>query len=121
MGTPTSFPEFRRARWPTKRPWRARAIRQGAWGFAAGEHELARRLNISGRHSASARRLAEDGVVTISKGCRTRVNFRGRERQWRAADHLLVCLLRESLAQRTFGSDGDAGEFAVLGIGWRDL
>ncbi len=127
MGTPTSFPEFRRASVADQAALALReAIRQGAWGdLLPGEHELARRLNIS-RPSirAALSRLAEDGVITISKGCRTRVNSPAAESVDGAPP--TICLVVPS-ARESLGFSGHPvlmemrAQFAVLGIGWEEI
>jgi hypothetical protein len=127
MGNAGAFTEFRRASVADQAAAALRdAIRQGAWGdLLPGEHELARRLNIS-RPSvrAALSRLAEDGVVTISKGRRTRVNVRTGEPA--AGAPPTICLVVPS-SRESLGLSGHPvlmemrAQFAVLGIGWEEI
>ncbi len=121
------FPEFRRSSVADQAAAALReAIQQGAWGeLLPGEHELARRLNIS-RPSvrAALARLAEDGVITISKGCRTRINEPSKVEERGAPP--TVCLVVPS-SRESLGFSGHPvlmemrAQFAVLGVGWEEI
>jgi len=127
MANAAAFTEFRRASVADQAATALReAIRQGAWGdLLPGEHELARRLSIS-RPSvrAALARLAEDGVITISKGCRTRVNAQPGEMA--AGAPPTICLVVPS-SRESLGFSGHPvlmemrAQFAVLGIGWEEI
>ena len=127
MANAGAFTEFRRASVADQAAAALReAIRQGAWGdLLPGEHELARRLNIS-RPSvrAALARLADDGVITISKGCRTRVNLPRAAHP--AGAPPTICLVVPS-SRESMGFSGHPvlmemrAQFAVLGIGWEEI
>lgn len=122
-----TFPEFRRASVADQAAAALReSIRQGVWGdLLPGEHELARRLNISRPTlRAALARLAEDGVIEVHRGRRTRVSAAGpgscaevpptvclvvparREAQG-LADHPVITQMRAL--------------FAVQGVGWEEV
>ncbi len=127
MANAGAFTEFRRASVADQAAAALReAIRQRAWGdLLPGEHELARRLNIS-RPSvrASLARLADDGIITIRKGCRTRVNAQRADNPTGAPP--TVCLVVPS-SRESLGFSGHPvlmemrAQFAVLGIGWEEI
>lgn len=122
-----TFPEFRRASVADQAALALReSIRQGVWGaHLPGEHELARRLSISRPTvRAALARLAEDGIIAIRKGCRTRVcateaiNLEGIP----PAVCLVVPAHREAqgLAENPILTEMRA-LFAVQGIGWEEV
>ena len=122
-----AFSEFRRASVADQAAEALReSIRQGVWvELLPGEHELARRLSVSRPTiRAALARLAEDGVVTIKKGCRTRLR-RSRRKNLASAPPT-VCLIVPS-AREALGYSGHPvllemrAQFAVQGIGWEEV
>ena len=122
-----AFSEFRRASIADQATVALReSIRQGAWGdLLPGEHELARRLSISRPTvRAALARLADDGIVTIKKGCRTRLCATGRRRLTSAPP--TVCLVVPS-SRDSLGYNGHPvlmemrAQFAVQGVGWEEV
>ncbi|MDB6092741.1 MAG: transcriptional regulator [Verrucomicrobia bacterium] len=122
-----AFSEFRRASVADQAATALReSIRQGAWGdLLPGEHELARRLSISRPTvRAALARLADDGIVTIKKGCRTRLCSTRRKNL--AGAPPTVCLVVPS-PRESHGFTGHPvltemrAQFAVQGIGWEEV
>lgn len=122
-----AFSEFRRASIADQATVALRdSIRQGAWGdLLPGEHELARRLSISRPTvRAALARLADDGIVTIKKGCRTRLCPKGRRNL--ASAPPTVCLVVPT-SRDSLGYSGHPvlmemrAQFAVQGIGWEEV
>jgi DNA-binding transcriptional ArsR family regulator len=122
-----NFSEFRRASVADQAAAALReSIRQGAWGeLLPGEHELARRLSISRPTvRAALARLADDGVIAIRKGCRTRL-CSGRKKNLSGAPPT-VCLVVPS-SRDSHGYSGHPvlmemrAQFAVQGIGWEEV
>lgn len=102
------------------------SIVQGAWGkLLPGEHELARRLSVSRPTvRAALARLAEDGFITIKKGCRTRLRPTRRKNLFKAPP--TVCLVVPS-SRETRGFSGHPvlmemrARFAEQGVGWEEI
>ena len=124
---PAVFSEFRRASVSDQAAAALReSIRQGVWSeILPGEHELARRLSISRPTvRAALARLAEDGIITIKKGCRTRVRPVRRKNLSNVPP--TVCLVVPS-ARESLGFSGHPvlmemrARFAVQGIGWEEV
>ena len=122
-----AFAEFRRASVADQAAVALRdSIRQGVWGeILPGEHELARRLSISRPTvRAALARLAEDGIITIKKGCRTRV--RASRRADLSGVPPTVCLVAP-FSRESLGMSGHPvlmemrARFAVQGIGWEEV
>jgi hypothetical protein len=122
-----AFSEFRRASVADQAAAALReSIRQGAWGdLLPGEHELARRLSISRPTvRAALARLADDGIVTIRKGCRTRLASTRRKNL--AGAPPTVCIV-VPLPREAQGFNGHPllmemrAQFAVQGIGWEEV
>lgn len=122
-----TFPEFRRASVADQAAAALReSIRQGVWGgLLPGEHELARRLNISRPTiRAALARLAEDRIIEVRKGRRTRVcapertNFE----EVPPAVCLVVPARRDSqgLSEHPVLTQMRA-LFAVQGVGWEEV
>ena len=102
------------------------SIRDGAWGdLLPGEHELARRLSISRPTvRAALARLAEDGIVSIKKGCRTRLNSTRRKSfsTGRPTICLVVPASRESNAYSGHPVLMEMrAQLAVQGVGWEEV
>jgi hypothetical protein len=125
--SPEIFSEFRRASVADQAAEALReAIRQGVWGeLLPGEHELARRLNISRPTVRAALvRLADDGIITIKKGCRTRL--RPTRRKKLSSVPPTVCLI-VPMSREMLGFSGHPvlmemrAQFAVQGIGWEEV
>ena len=125
--SPSAFSEFRRASVADQAAAALReSIRQGAWGeLLPGEHELARRLSISRPTvRAALARLAEDGIIIIKKGCRTRVRTSRRKEPTSAPP--TVCVVAP-FSRESFGFSGHPvllemrARFAVQGIGWEEV
>ncbi len=122
-----AFSEFRRASVADQAAAALReSIRQGAWGdLLPGEHELARRLSISRPTvRAALARLADDGIITIRKGCRTRLCPTRRKNL--AAAPPTVCLVVPSPRESQAFSGHPLlmemrAQFAVQGIGWEEV
>ncbi|MDB6170603.1 MAG: transcriptional regulator [Verrucomicrobia bacterium] len=125
--TGPAFGEFRRASVADQAAAALReSIRQGAWGdLLPGEHELARRLSISRPTvRAALARLADDGIVAIKKGCRTRLCAMRRKNF--AAAPPTVCLVvpasRESHAYSGHPVLMEMrAQLAVQGVGWEEV
>lgn len=124
---PGAFSEFRRSSVADQAAAALReSIRQGVWGdILPGEHELARRLSISRPTvRAALARLAEDGIITIKKGCRTRV--RSSRRKNLSTVPPTVCLIAP-VSRESLGFTGHPvllemqARFAVQGIGWEEV
>ena len=102
------------------------SILQGAWGeLLPGEHELARRLSVSRPTvRAALARLAEDGFITIKKGCRTRLRPTRRKTVFSAPP--TVCLVVPS-SRESLGFSGHPvlmemrARFAEQGVGWEEI
>ena len=102
------------------------SILQGAWGeLLPGEHELARRLSVSRPTvRAALARLAEDGFITIKKGCRTRLRPTRRKNLLNVPP--TVCLVVPS-SRETRGYSGHPvlmemrARFAEQGVGWEEI
>lgn len=102
------------------------SILQGAWGeLLPGEHELARRLSVSRPTvRAALARLAEDGFITIKKGCRTRLRPTRRKTVFTAPP--TVCLVVPS-SRESLGFSGHPvlmemrARFAEQGVGWEEI
>lgn len=125
--SPAAFSEFRRASVSDQAAEALReSIRRGVWGeILPGEHELARRLSISRPTvRAALAHLADDGIITIKKGCRTRVRPVRRKNLLKAPP--TVCLVAPS-ARESLGFSGHPvlmemrARFAVQGIGWEEV
>lgn len=122
-----AFSEFRRASVADQAAAALReSIRQGAWGdLLPGEHELARRLSISRPTvRAALARLAEDGIIAIRKGCRTRLCSQRRKNLAEAPP--TVCLVVPSPRETQAFSGHPVllemrAQFAVQGIGWEEV
>ena len=122
-----TFSEFRRASVADQAAAALReSIRRGAWGeLLPGEHELARRLSVSRPTvRAALAHLAEDGIITIKKGCRTRV--RASRRKERTSAPPTVCVVAP-VSRESFGFSGHPvllemrARFAVQGVGWEEV
>lgn len=102
------------------------SILQGAWGkLLPGEHELARRLSVSRPTvRAALARLADEGFLTIKKGCRTRLRPARRKNFVSAPP--TVCLVAPS-SRETLGFSGHPvlmelrARFAEQGVGWEEI
>ena len=102
------------------------SIHQGVWGeILPGEHELARRLSISRPTvRAALARLAEDGIITIKKGCRTRV--RSLRQKKLPTVPPTVCVVAP-YPRESFAFSGHPvllemrARFAGQGIGWEEV
>jgi DNA-binding LacI/PurR family transcriptional regulator len=122
-----AFSEFRRASVAVQAAAALReSIRQGAWGdLLPGEYELARRLCVSRPTiRAALARLADDGIITIRKGCRTRLCSTPRGNL--AGAPPTVCLVVPSPRESQAFSGHPLlmemrAEFAVQGIGWEEV
>lgn len=124
---PPVFAEFRRASVADQAAVALReSIHQGVWNeMLPGEHELARRLSISRPTvRAALARLAEDGIIVIKKGCRTRVC--ASRRKDLSSVPPTVCLVTP-FSRESFGMSGHPvlmemrARFAVQGIGWEEV
>lgn len=124
---PSALSEFHRASVSDQAATALReSILQGAWGeLLPGEHELARRLSVSRPTvRAALARLAEDGFITIKKGCRTRLKPMRRKSVFTAPP--TVCLVVPS-SRETMGFNGHPllmemrARFAEQGVGWEEI
>ena len=102
------------------------SIRQGAWGdLLPGEHELARRLSVSRPTiRAALARMADDGIIVIKKGCRTRLASTARKNL--AGAPPTVCLVVPAPRESQSYSGHPVlmemrAQFAVQGIGWEEV
>lgn len=125
--TASAFSEFRRASASDQAAAALReSIVQGAWGeLLPGEHELARRLSVSRPTvRAALARLAEEGFITIKKGCRTRL--RSARRKHVVSAPPTVCLVVPS-SRESLGFSGHPvlmemrARFAEQGVGWEEI
>ena len=124
---PAALSEFQRASVADQAAAALReSIRQGAWGeLLPGEHELARRLGVSRPTIRTAlARLAEDDIITIKKGCRTRLRPARRKGEYNAPP--TVCLVVPS-SRESLGFSGHPvlmemrARFAEQGVGWEEI
>jgi DNA-binding transcriptional ArsR family regulator len=124
---PSALSEFHRASISDQAASALReSILQGAWGeLLPGEHELARRLGVSRPTvRAALARLAEDGLITIKKGCRTRLKPTKRKNVFSAPP--TVCLVVPS-SRENLGFSGHPvlmemrARFAEQGVGWEEI
>lgn len=102
------------------------SILEGAWGeLLPGEHELARRLGVSRPTvRAALAQLAQDGFITIKKGCRTRLRCDRTSPVDNAPP--TVCLVVPS-SRESLGLGGRPvimemrARFAERGVGWEEI
>ncbi len=127
LQNPAALSEFHRASVSDQAAEALReSIRQGAWGeLLPGEHELARRLSVSRPTvRAALARLAEDGIITIKKGCRTRLRQTRRKNLFSAPP--TVCLVVPSSRESPRFSGHPVlmemrARFAEQGVGWEEI
>jgi DNA-binding Lrp family transcriptional regulator len=122
-----AFPEFRRASVADQAAAALReSILQGAWGdLLPCEHELSRRLSISRPTvRAALARLADEGIISICKGRRTRLCANRPDNLEGAPP--TVCLVVPSPRESKAFSGHPVlmemrAQFAVQGIGWEEI
>lgn len=126
---PEAFAEFRRKSVADQAAAALRdTIRSGVWReHLPGEHELARRLSVSRPTvRAALARLADDGLVAIRKGCRTRIcSLRRRALSGIPPSVCLVVPATRDTPNSAYSGHPLLAEmraqFAVQGIGWEEV
>ena len=128
MSTAPTFAGFRRVSLADQAALALRdGVRRRVWGqFLPGEYELARQLGIS-RPSvrAALARLAEDGLIEISKGRRTRIIRTGRTRPSGATPTVCIIAASQGLGLPQWNDHPVLlemrAELAAQGIGWEEV